>query len=260
MKQDTRKELRIICPVHNEAAWSLRELVREWTPVLDEHLKDWEWVFIDDGSTAPRTLAALEQITLGDPRFQCRRLIVNRGHGQACVYGYREFHNTTRWLLQIDSDGQCRPKDFRTIWGQRVSGLHHFGVRRGRRDGGSRKIISLGVRLYLWLMSGTYHPDPNCPFRLLWCRKLGPHLSGLSHKLANLALALRLKPDSRFSPVGFLLRRCGQSSHNPARTIKALLEFLPILGLGVASASSLSRPKDHRTSLRTRSRAFLARM
>ena len=219
-----QKELRVICPVYNESEECLKALAREWEPVLDQCLSDWEWVFIDDGSTRPDTMRALAALVGGGSKFRCWR-IPNSGHGRACVAGYKQFHGVSRWLLQIDSDRQCRPEDFSLLWKGRREGLHMFGVRRGREDGWSRRLISLAVRLYLWSATGIFHPDPNCPYRLLWTRDLSPCLERLNYSLANIALALRLFQDSRFCGIGFRARPDGQSSHNIRATLRALLEL-----------------------------------
>jgi len=218
------KELRVVCPVYNESAPCLRALVAEWEPVLLRHLTDWEWVFIDDGSTRPETTSALEEIARSRPCFR-RLRIPNSGHGGACLHGYRTFCRDSRWLLQVDSDGQCRAEDFPTLWAARAEGWHQFGVRRAREDGWSRRLISQGIRIYLGLVTGGWHPDPNCPFRLLWCRHLEPHLAGMPFALVNIALALRLKDQSRFSPIGFHRRHDHRSSVRVLPALRALAEF-----------------------------------
>ena len=222
---DKYRELIVVCPVYNESGDSLRALVREWEEALDRELDDWEWVFIDDGSTRDDTRSALEAITRTRPRFCCLRTASHQGHGRACIFGYRSVCPRAHWILQIDSDGQCRPGNFPALWKGKADGFHQFGVRFRREDGRLRSWISLAVRLYLRLATGVWHPDPNCPFRLLYAPGLPPYLDGLPFNLANMALALRLTGVSRFCRIGFASRRTGRSSHKIVKSLASLWEL-----------------------------------
>ncbi|HNW44736.1 MAG TPA: glycosyltransferase [Elusimicrobiales bacterium] len=218
------RELIIICPVYNESAASLVALAGEWETVLENETRDWEWFFIDDGSSLEETTAALRRIAACKPRFKLLRT-ANQGHGQACIYGYRTLSARARWLLQIDSDGQCRPQDFRRLWEDKLEGSHQFGIRRRRQDGRLRALLSLCIRFYLRLATGVSHPDPNCPFRLLYAPLLPPYLNGLQFNLANLALALRLRANTKFTDIGFARRRDGRSTHRVLKSIASILEL-----------------------------------
>ena len=223
MTQDER-ELIVVCPVYNESAESLHALAREWEQVLDKHVGDWEWLFIDDGSTAQGTRDALDAIVAARPRFQVSRT-PNQGHGQACLFGYRMTRPMTDWILQIDSDGQCRVEDFPPLWNARRPDFHQFGVRVRRDDGRLRRWISLGVRSYLWAATGVCHPDPNSPFRLLFAPILEGTLDALPYNLANMALSLKIADRSRFTPIGFAQRRQGASTHKFFASLKNILEL-----------------------------------
>jgi glycosyltransferase involved in cell wall biosynthesis len=236
MKQNSR-ELIVVCPVYNEPAASLFALAQEWEAVLDGLVGDWEWRFIDDGSSAEDTLAALRRIAADRPRFTVHRT-ANQGHGQACLLGYRLVRPLARWILQIDSDGQCRVSDFPALWAARRPEFHQFGVRVIRDDGRLRRWISAGIRMYLWAVTGVLHPDSNCPFRILYADRLEGALDDIPYALANMALALKIAGRSRFTRIGFAKRRQGASTHRFLRSLKNLLE---LRGLELGSETAAIR-------------------
>jgi len=223
------RELRVVCPVFNESPETLKLLIAEWALRLDSLSIGWEWVFIDS-STRLDSRRALMRLCAQDARMRALRL-PGKKHGAACHYGYRSLFRRSRWILQIDSDGQCPSEDFPLLWLNRKEGRHSFGVRRKRKDGLVRKAVSQGVRRYLRWATGIDHPDPNSPYRLLYCPKLERPLKLPPFELANIALALRLRRDSTFQPVGFRPRRDGRSSQRVADSARALAEFLrtPVL-------------------------------
>lgn len=219
-----QRDVIVVCPVYNEPGDCLLALAEEWEKTLDAHASNWEWVFIDDGSNDPGTREALREIAAARPRFKVWRT-PNRGHGQACLFGYKMVRGLTRWILQVDSDGQCRVEDFPALWNARKERFHQFGVRATRDDGAARRWISAGVRLYLWALTGVRHPDANCPFRLLFAPGLDASLEELPYGLANMALSLRLFERSRFSRIGFARRRRGESTHRVLKSLRSLLEL-----------------------------------
>src|SRR5207247_8549880 len=90
------------------------------------------------------------------------------GHGLTCREGYElALAENAEWIFQIDSDGQCDPVFFHTLYQNRAAYDCVFGYRRTRDDGFGRVIVSFCCRLLLWLVAGTYLTDPNVPYRLM---------------------------------------------------------------------------------------------
>src|SRR5207248_4292636 len=92
----------------------------------------------------------------------------NSGHGRTCREGYDLAIRTgARWVFQIDSDGQCDPAFFETIYRERAAHDCVFGYRRTRDDGFGRLAITRSYRLLLWALTGAFMRDANVPYRLI---------------------------------------------------------------------------------------------
>ena len=103
-------ELWVVMPVYNEAA-ALRAVVEEWVPVLARCTRDVTFCVVDDGST-DATPAVLRQLASEHPQIGVVRKR-NTGHGRTCLHGYRlAVTRGARFILQIDSDGQCPAAGF----------------------------------------------------------------------------------------------------------------------------------------------------
>ncbi|QCQ97577.1 glycosyltransferase [Brevundimonas sp. SGAir0440] len=70
----------IITPVYNTPPCHLAEM---FSSVEAQVYNGWELCLVDDGSTAPATLAALSKIEASSPKVKCRRLISNSGIAEA---------------------------------------------------------------------------------------------------------------------------------------------------------------------------------
>jgi len=134
-------ELAVVMPIYNESA-NIGSVLREWFACLEGIAPGFELFAINDGST-DNTLSILEQLRgeLG-PRLR----VVNKpnsGHGRSCREGYEmAMASGSRWIFQIDSDGQCDPKFFQEIFGHRSAHDCVFGYRRTRGDGLGRLVIA----------------------------------------------------------------------------------------------------------------------
>lgn len=213
-------ELLVVIPVYNEQN-AIRKVIYEWMDELDVWCKDFVVLAIDDGSS-DRSLEILHRL---QERFGSRLLVTSRpncGHGQTCLEGYR--HGSTmgaRYVLQLDSDGQCDPRYFCHLWGIRQQFTVVYGVRTTRDDGWMRGIVSKTLRLMLLLVFGVNCPDANVPYRLMqtdaimWAVDRIPK----DFHLANIALAVLLARDKScshgFVPIGFRERYGGEPNVKP---------------------------------------------
>jgi dolichol-phosphate mannosyltransferase len=208
-------------PVYNEQD-SIGKVIHEWMDVLNNWCKDFVMLAIDDGSH-DRSLETLRQLQVS---FGSRLLVKtrpNRGHGQTCLEGYR--HGSmmgARYLFQIDSDGQCDPRYFYSLWHMREQFTVVYGVRKRRDDGWMRFIVSKTLRLMLLFVFGVNCPDSNVPYRLMntdavmWAVDRIPK----DFYLANVAIAVLLARDKScshgFIPTGFRKRYGGETSIKPS--------------------------------------------
>jgi len=71
----------------------------------------------------------------------------------------------SEYVLVMDGDSQCDPRDFQRLWEARAADLV-IGQRTPRRDPLARRILSTGFRyLYSWTLGVTVI-DPSCPYLL----------------------------------------------------------------------------------------------
>jgi len=166
-----KPELEILLPIHNEAESieaTIRELYNELSPRINVG-----FIICEDGSRdntkeIVRRLAAEipMRLNLSDER---------KGYSRAVREGMEMLE--AKWLLCVDSDGQCDPKDFWKFWQRRSEGQVLLGWRVDRQDTLARKAMS---RLFYFIYQSVFHTpahDPSCPYVL--CRR------GIARQLAG---------------------------------------------------------------------------
>jgi dolichol-phosphate mannosyltransferase len=156
----TAPQLEILLPVHNEAE-SIEATIREIYGQLSSRCKI-QFIICEDGSK-DNTQEVLTSLSQTIPM----KLILSRerkGYSRAVRDGMRVLE--AKYLLCLDSDGQCDPKDFWRFWEQRESFDIVLGWRVNRADNWMRKSMS---RLFYLLYQAFYRTpvhDPSCPYML----------------------------------------------------------------------------------------------
>jgi glycosyltransferase involved in cell wall biosynthesis len=210
----------VVMPVYNEAA-AVRAVVEEWLPVLRRCAADVTLCVIDDGSTDV-TPSVLERLTREHGGLEVVTR-TNTGHGRACVYGYRlAIARGARWILQIDSDGQCDAAHFPELWRLRADHPLVFGIRRVRRDGWWRGLVSWLLALGAAAASGIWVRDPNVPYRLMSSTALRQVIDDVPDgvDLANVYVAVALAARARIRWVDIVFReRLAGRSHRRWRSM-----------------------------------------
>ena len=97
----------VVVPLHNEEE-NIEELYHALTSVMDEDGRDYELLFIDDGST-DKTLGLLEPIEQKDPKVRVLRFRRNFGKAAAWAAGFD--HANGDVIVTIDGDLQNDPQD-----------------------------------------------------------------------------------------------------------------------------------------------------
>jgi dolichol-phosphate mannosyltransferase len=230
-RQFTAPELVVVMPIYNEAS-NIGSVLREWFACLNTVAPEFVLFAINDGST-DNTASTLNGLAR---ELGARLRIVNRqnsGHGSSCREGYElALTAGATWIFQIDSDGQCDPAFFKTIYGQGVAHDCVFGYRRTRDDGFGRVAIARSYRLLLWFLTGVFMRDANVPYRLMRATVLRSALRRVPADvdLQNIALtiALRREPELRWRdvPIHFRARRGGENSINYHKIVKMGVRFL----------------------------------
>ncbi len=160
MSSPLSPELEILLPIHNEAE-SIAATIRE----IHEELKPFvcvRFILCEDGSK-DNTKQVLTDIATELPA----RLFLSdsrKGYSRAVRDGMMQ--QEAPYLLCLDSDGQCDPKDFQKFWDLKDSADILIGWRVDRADTWMRKTMSRTFyRIWKLLYRCPIH-DPSCPFVL----------------------------------------------------------------------------------------------
>jgi dolichol-phosphate mannosyltransferase len=248
--------LAVVMPVYNEEA-SVGAVVNEWMRALDALGEPFALLALDDGS-GDGTLRVLDELRDGFPERVIVSTHANRGHGQTCLEGYRRASRLgARYVLQIDSDGQCDPRFLPALWNLRSQYTVVYGMRTRRDDGMARVAMSRALRALLRVRFKVDCPDANVPYRLMRTADVIDAVNAIpaTVDLANVALAVLLASNPActhgFVPIAFRRRYAGQPSASwPAfagkavrlhRELSALLDGT-VPGAGVHPGTS-SQPR-----------------
>ncbi len=153
-------DVEILLPVHNEAESieaTVREIYHELTPSLNVG-----FIVCEDGSkdNTKEILRKLAQqlplrLNLSDTR---------KGYSRAVRDGMHMLQS--EYLLCLDSDGQCDPKDFWGFWEARTHDVV-LGWRVERADNVVRRTLSrFFYCIYQLVFRAPVH-DPSCPYVLM---------------------------------------------------------------------------------------------
>jgi len=173
-------EVEILLPVHNEGD-SIEAVIREIYAEISPKVA-MQFVICEDGSRDNTK----EVLTKLEPEFPMKLMIApgRKGYSKAVKDGLAAC--TAPYVLCLDSDGQCDPKDFWKFWEAREKQDVILGWRVNRADLPWRKICS---RLFYGFYQFIYHVpvhDPSCPYML-----------------AKLAVITRLVPEMGEMQQGF---------------------------------------------------------
>jgi dolichol-phosphate mannosyltransferase len=153
-------DLQILLPVHNEAE-SIAATIREIYSEISKFGRV-EFILCEDGSK-DNTKEVLRDVARQIPA----KLVLSderKGYSRAVRDGMAEMD--APYLLCLDSDGQCDPKDFGEFWRLKETADVLIGWRVRRADTVLRKAMS---RTFFAAWRALYHVpihDPSCPFML----------------------------------------------------------------------------------------------
>jgi len=157
---DCPYDVQVLLPVHNEAESieaTIREIYREFSPFVRT-----QFIVCEDGSVDD-TKAVLRRVATEIPA----RLLLSdarKGYSRAVREGMLDMD--APYLLCLDSDGQCDPKDFRRFWEARGEADVVIGWRVNRADNWLRKGMSRTFYGFWRFLYGCPIHDPSCPFML----------------------------------------------------------------------------------------------
>jgi dolichol-phosphate mannosyltransferase len=156
-------ELSIVMPVYNEAN-VIADVVDELKRDICARFERSEIVMVNDAST-DGTPAILDSLAAADSRVKVVHAERNGGHGPALRRALDE--SSGEWIFQIDSDGQQVAVEFWDLWERRGDADIVVGMRRIRRNGRHRVVVSAAARYLNRVLGGGNIRDVNVPFKLV---------------------------------------------------------------------------------------------
>jgi len=153
--------LEVLLPVHNEAE-SIEGTIREIYTELSKKVNV-GFIICEDGSK-DNTQEILRRLANELP-MRLNLSKGRKGYSQAVREGMQMLESD--YLLCLDSDGQCDPKDFWEFWAVREEADVVLGWRKDRADTLTRRTFSgFFYLLYQAVLRIPVH-DPSCPYVLI---------------------------------------------------------------------------------------------
>jgi dolichol-phosphate mannosyltransferase len=154
-------DVEVFLPVYNEAE-SIESTIRELHQELSSRIKV-GFIICEDGSKDD-TKEILRNLAKEFP-LRLNLSEARRGYSRAVKDGMRMLQSD--FLLCIDSDGQCDPKDFWQFWEARQGTDVVLGWRVDRADTFVRRMFSrFFYGIYQIVLRTPVH-DPSCPYVLV---------------------------------------------------------------------------------------------
>jgi glycosyltransferase involved in cell wall biosynthesis len=221
-----RPALSVVIPLFNEEE-NLEPLYGALRSVLDGLSRNWEAIFVDDGST-DGSFRRLRGICDGDHRCLTVRLRRNFGQTAALSAGLAAARGDV--VVTLDADLQNDPADIPSLLEKLDEGYDLVnGWRAKRRDPLlSRRLPSLAAnRLIAWMTGLPIH-DSGCAMKAMRgeiAREL--KLYGDMHRFIP-AIAAQLGARVVEVPVNHRPRSAGRSKYGIGRTFRVLLDLLTV--------------------------------
>ena len=164
-------KISVIFPVYNERE-TIERVLKEWSKELKKLNVSYEFIVCEDGSTdgTSEFLMKLEKkhkLKLNQEKFR-------RGYGRAVIDGIKIAKS--QYILSIDSDGQCDPKNFEKFWKNRKKADILIGWRTERADAIQRKVFSFMFKSVFKTLFPINIHDPSAPFVLYKKNTVLPYL------------------------------------------------------------------------------------
>jgi len=159
------KELSVIFPIFNEQE-TIKETLLEWRDTLDKLQINYEIILAEDGSTDNTKDILIDLLINNRDLFVSNIEDKKRGYANAIRSSVKIAKG--KYILNVDSDGQCDPKDFINFWKKR-SHLENsiiIGHRYNRKDSLQRLLMSKFFLILHRVLFFSRVKDPSCPYIL----------------------------------------------------------------------------------------------
>lgn len=222
-------DISVVIPCLNEEE-NLNLLYSRLKEVLEKEGKEWELIFVDDGSS-DSSLKVLKEIHLKDNRVKIVQLRRNFGKAAALSAGFDEAQGET--IITVDADLQDDPEDIPCLIEKIEEGDDLVsGWRRSRADRFSKRLSSKIFNFVTSLITGIKIHDFNSSLKAY--RKevvCNIKIYGELHRYIPVLAHLQGYRVSEVV-VNHHPRRYGRSKYGSERFIRGFLDLLTVLFLG----------------------------
>jgi glycosyltransferase involved in cell wall biosynthesis len=219
--------LSLIIPVYNEEQ-NLPLLMDAICNALQPLKKDWEVIFVDDGSS-DASLNVLENLVTQNPE-QVRVVVFRRNFGQTAAIEAGIDHARGGTIVLLDADLQNDPADIPLLLAKLDEGYDLVsGWRKDRQDNRLTRTIpsNLANGLISWV-TGVHLHDYGCTLKAYRREALeGFRLYGEMHRFIPV-FAHSIGARITELPVRHYPRRFGQTKYGLERTVKVILDLFTV--------------------------------
>ncbi len=217
-----------VVPAYNEEE-SLKEFYALLSSSLVKLDKDYEIVFVDDGST-DNTLEILKRFATKDKKIRIFSFRRNRGKAEALTLGFKMAKGD--YVVTLDADLQDRPEEIGKLLEKSKEGFDLVsGWRKDRKDALKTRLSS---RLFNFIMSsfwGVHLHDYNCGLKLYKKEAVqNLNLYGGMHRFIPLLVAEKGFEVTE-TPVVHEKRKFGKSKYGFSKIFRDIPDMFTILFL-----------------------------
>lgn len=219
-------DISVVIPTYNEEG-SIEELAERLMRVLNKMGKDYELIFVDDGST-DQTVEILKRMQGSDGHIVSCRLEGRLGKAAALSKGFELARGGV--IITMDADLQDEPSEIPNFLNKIQEGYDLVsGWKRGRQDSLSRRLWSRLFNFVVGATCGLRLHDFNCGFKAY--TKAAAKALDIYGELHRFIPVLAYMSGFKVTeiPVIHNPRKYGRSKYGRSRIFKGLFDFLTII-------------------------------
>jgi dolichol-phosphate mannosyltransferase len=219
----------VVVPVHNEER-SVALLLDELRSALEPLDREWEAVFVDDGST-DGSFGALTRLHAANENVRVVRLRRNFGKAAALAAGFEQAAGDL--IVTIDGDLQDDPAEIPRLLAKLDEGFDLVsGWKARRRDPWSRRVLSRVFNAATSRLSGLRLHDMNCGLKAYRAEVVrGLSLYGELHRFLPVLAHHRGFRIAEL-PVNHRPREHGRSRYGLERYLRGFFDLLTVSFIG----------------------------